>query len=386
MSGVTDALVAQLLKEGDTRQSDPMYKYGAEFAQSGPALSQAAGLNPWESLLVNALSGLGGGAIQGISQRLAKPSTTSQALTALLMPDGPERDKAFEDPDLAKYKTVLDIEQRIKQQDSKEEAANFLAKQELQQIADAQSGKTTREVNRPDGSSIQEERYYDPETKQFGWKPYGQEPGIYDKKLFEASAERAAGNSLYGGGFDPEKTAALEDSLRKETEGNPAVDQFIKGETAFQSMNKAYSDKTGTSDLDFMYGAVQTREPGLAVKGDDQALLREAAGLGGVFATAAGYVKSGAKLPPSLRASMLQSASNARDARIDLVTEKFQKTQDIATRRKIDVKNALPFDLPKKSKEFVEKTIGGELWQDPEGNNWVIKKDANGTPISREKL
>lgn len=58
--------------------------------------------------------------------------------------------------------------------------------------------------------------------------------------------------------------------LRKEFSALPEVKDFIAADTGFKSMQQAFKDPSGTSDIELTRAAIQAIEPGLAVRMDDQ--------------------------------------------------------------------------------------------------------------------
>lgn len=386
MADVMDLLLAELIRDQDSYRSEPLYQLGGELMGQFP-ISKAYNMSPWERLAAGLLTGIGGSALQGIAknQALSGLADKQSGIEALFSTSDPaQRNLLLETkPELKQYDSLIKLGDALKQR----ELTDYAAKQQTEDLADILSGKgARREVMDSQGVTTQEEMTYDPATGALRWKEYGRSQSPGEKKFAEALAEKVAGNTLYGGGFDPEKQAAIEDSMRKELKIGVPTEQFLKSETAFQNMLKAFKDKSGSSDLDLLYGAVQVREPGLAVRQDDQSLITASSGIGGVFADAAGFVTSGRKFTPQMRSNLIKSAAGARDARISLLERDFATSRAIADRRKINPKNILPFDLPEPSSVLMEKTFGGELWQDNSGTNWIINKDANGKPISRSRI
>lgn len=70
-----------------------------------------------------------------------------------------------------------------------------------------------------------------------------------------------------------EKNISYIDTLRKEFMGNEAYKNFAKAQTGFQTLIAAKNDPSKVSDLDFVYGAIQMIEPGMAVKEGEQAAV-----------------------------------------------------------------------------------------------------------------
>lgn len=382
-------ILAQLLKEQDDYKTNPTYEMGValpQIAMQG-ALSPHSNLNPWEMLLVGALGGLGGGILQGIGQNMGQQSLnekTTGIADLLGAETEAERLLALEtNPQLKQYGELFKIDDALDRREATE-AAKLEKLKRIQKILNNEVPPT--DYMTPQGITVQKVPTYDYETDTFGEREVGRSMSPGQKKMAEALAEKQAGNVAYGGPFDPEKAAALEDSARKEIKGGVPADQFLKSEIAFQSMLKAYNDKSGLSDVPLLYGSVQTTEPGLAVRTDDVSIRRGAMGLGGVFADAVGFLESGQKFTKEMRAQLIKNAADARDARIALYKQDVDNARGIAERRKVNPDNVQPFPIPKESKALMEQTFGGELWQDPSGKNWIIHKDANGTPIAKEEL
>lgn len=354
MSDITSLLIAQMLKGQDSYKTDPLYTLGSQMLAS-PPIGKEYRMSTGERFAAGLLTGLIGG---GLRQYAKASSKGDDADTLGLAQALANKDTSGLN---GKYKATADAILELEKQTKQQELSDFAAKKKLEAITDINTGKaSTREIMNPNGVTTQNELTYDPSTDSFYYKQYGRSQSPGEKKLAEALAEKQAGNIAYGGVFDPEKAAAIEDSMRKELKQGTPVEQFQKGEVAFQNMVKAFPDTSGASDLDFLYGAVQTREPGMAVRKDDQDLARAAFGIGGVFSDAAGYLTSGRKFTPEMRKAMLDAAGRARDARINLLKQDFDTASGIAERRKIDPKNIIPFNLPKYSSDLIGQAVSSD--------------------------
>lgn len=383
MADLSDLLVSALLKGGNGYESNPLYKVGASLIAS-PPISPEYRMSPWERLAAGLTTGFGGSLLQSIARSQDSDTNNVMKLAKVLQATPEERDQLRSKPGWSDYADTADAVESLQKKEKKSELSDYFAKEKLKTTTDILTGKGPRwDVQTPQGITEQHTMTVDPETGQISESVYGRGMSPGQRKLAEALAEKQAGNITYGGPFDPVKQAAIEDSMRGELKHDAPTDQFLKGETAFQNMLKAFNSKGGASDLDLLYGAVQTREPGLAVRSDDQSLINGSYGIGGVFATAAGYLQSGRKFPPQMRAQLVQSAGNARDARIELLKQDFGRAAEIAQRRKIDPENIVPFNIPSNSSSEMQRVLGGELWEDRGGKMWFINKDSDGNPVSR---
>lgn len=86
MADILELLAAELLKDQDAYQQQPVYQLGSSLIDAAPiyGIKGAGKVDPWESLLLGALSGFGGGALQGMAQAQQPESSTlrlAQALT-----------------------------------------------------------------------------------------------------------------------------------------------------------------------------------------------------------------------------------------------------------------------------------------------------------------
>lgn len=390
MADAMNLILTQLLKEQDDYKINPTYQMGValpQIAMQG-ALSPGAKLNPWEMLLIGALGGLGGGILQGIGQGMGQASFSEKTagLSDILGAESnAERSAAIQQhPELRQSADLLAIGDALNEREATEAAKS----EKLKRIEKILRGEVApQDYLTPQGVTVQKVPTYDYETDTFGEREVGRSMSPGQKKMAEALAEKEAGNSLYGGPFNPKDQADIEDRMADDLvrAGSP-TDQYLKSEAAYNGLLKAYHDNSGIADMQILYKLIQVTEPGLAVKNDDKTIVQTALGLGGKVADLAGWLSSGNHFTKSMKADIIKAASDSRDSRIDLMKEAFSRVEEKAASRKLNSRNILPFETPKESSFLMNQTFGGELWRDDGGKNWIIHKDANGNPVSREEL
>lgn len=283
------------------------------YAQTNPWLNAGRALGgvnvmsedakPWENILAQALSGLGSGMMQSYGQKqvLDQQADYAQRMSPIVsaLAGGEDLSKMQVDADLQPIVNNLQVFSTLRDGESKRAMA-------------AEQAKQSRDLQ---FDLLKNNKVFDPKTGQVALIPGATEVLAQQKtaeKLGDIRAERMASEAGLG---DPSKKFGLEDKQRDNFMKDPIVAGHQQREIAFQSMLRSYKQKDNpAADIDFIYGAIQSVEPGMAVKEGEQIMVQNAGGLPGVLQMALGYVQGGQKLTPELKRSVLELAANRRDA------------------------------------------------------------------------
>lgn len=118
--------------------------------------------------------------------------------------------------------------------------------------------------------------------------------------------EAAARSALEYDRQAPERLA----TLRKEFESKQEVKNFVLADVGWRSMQQAFQDQSGTSDVELIRAGIQAIEPGLAVRTDDQTAVKESTSIPDAWKTAIGSALTGeSKLPAAVRAGLMRIAA-----------------------------------------------------------------------------
>lgn len=132
MASITD--LATILAEQDDyyAKTDP-FLLGAQGLYSGAKGMGEYNLKPWEKLLAGALTGLGGGLMQGIgTARVQQKQTALADSLSTLLEDPSRKDEVLAaNPDAAKFMPSIQIAQKQRQQEAAAQLASALANKGL---------------------------------------------------------------------------------------------------------------------------------------------------------------------------------------------------------------------------------------------------------------
>lgn len=108
----------------------------------------------------------------------------------------------------------------------------------------------------------------------------------------------------------PEKQATQLGSLRDEFTKLPEVKAFVTSDIGFKSLQNAMKDPSATSDLELIRGAIQSIEPGMAVREGEAAAVEGSAAIPDQWkATIQKSLTGGTGLPPEVRDGILRIAA-----------------------------------------------------------------------------
>lgn len=206
-----DSLIRALLEDQSNELLlSPAYTTGVGLRKSLGSLADYK-LKPWEAVLAGALTGLAGGALEGIGRSTAESrneAVTSKLLSALGS-SGPDRLSALEgDPETSKYATLLKLQEVADKQALELGLSEYEQKQKLQQALEMQhpkyditelgAGGRNKQVNAinpytleatPLGSPVPIDS---PNPGGFGAQPANQEfvQGLVSKGLIDSDVAR----------------------------------------------------------------------------------------------------------------------------------------------------------------------------------------------------
>ena len=139
-----DSLIRALLEDqGNELLLSPAYTTGVGLRKSLGSLGDYK-LKPWEAVLAGALTGLAGGALEGIGRSTAESrneAVTSKLLSALGAKGEDRYNQLKDDPDTAKFATLLKVSDVADQQALELGLSEYEQKQRLQQQIDMEHPK-----------------------------------------------------------------------------------------------------------------------------------------------------------------------------------------------------------------------------------------------------
>lgn len=144
---------------------------------------------------------------------------------------------------------------------------------------------------------------------------------------------------VYSAPRDAEKTASMEDTLRKEFDARPEVKGFKEVAVAYGSAMKAADNKAG--DLNIVYALAKTFDPGSVVREGESVMVVNATNLPGRVEGLLNYVAGGGQLGPSQRRELLAELNTRASQWKSLYDSAYQQTYDISGRRDLNVRNVL---------------------------------------------
>lgn len=136
-------------------------------------------------------------------------------------------------------------------------------------------------------------------------------PKTYEQYLEQFDGVESAANAAMAADREkPYKQADQLGSLRKEFSGLQEIKVFETADTGWKSMQKAFLDPTGTSDIELTRGGIQAIEPGLAVRTDDQQAIENSPSLSASMkAQMLGALNGTSKLSPDVRQGLMRIAA-----------------------------------------------------------------------------
>jgi hypothetical protein len=160
------------------------------------------------------------------------------------------------------------------------------------------------------------------------------------------AGQPGAPSVVYSAPRDAEKTASMEDTLRKEFDARAEVKGFKEVAVAFGSAMKAADNRAG--DLNIVYALAKTFDPGSVVREGESVMVVSATNLPGRVEGLLNYVAGGGQLGPTQRRELLAELNTRAMQWKSLYDTAYQQTYDITSRRDLNVRNVVPdrLDLP----------------------------------------
>lgn len=113
-------------------------------------------------------------------------------------------------------------------------------------------------------------------------------------------------------------------ALRTKFESDPEVQLFQSVDIGFKAMQKAYEDKSGTSDVELTRRGIQAIEPGLAVRTDDQTAIANSSSIPDSWKTfMQGALTGQSKLPPEVREGLMRIAERSYNEHAQVFNKKL---------------------------------------------------------------
>lgn len=147
--------------------------------------------------------------------------------------------------------------------------------------------------------------------------------------------------------------------LRKEFQSTQTFKDLETAGKGYQTLVLAQQDPSAVADLDFVYGTIQMIEPGLAVKGEEQEIVRKSGSfpeqLKGQLQS---FFKGDAKLTPEIRQNLINLASRRYTQHADQFNKSrnFYETQ--AKRRGLPDPDAVAYLPDAPDVDTIKKTLG----------------------------
>lgn len=204
----------------------------------------------------------------------------------------------------------------------------------------------------------------------------GNRKQIFDPAEIAANKERAVARAKIEGenaawnapGENPNSPQAkskkdLEErttALRKELQGNDAFKSYEVSEKGYRTMLKALNDTSAVADLDFVYGAIQMIEPGMAVREGEQAAVANSTSIPESLKGALMKALNGeGRLTPDVRQAVVRLAQRRFDehSRTFGLARNFYAQQ--AQRQGIDPGNISYMPPPISAQEIAKSLNGG---------------------------
>jgi len=157
-------------------------------------------------------------------------------------------------------------------------------------------------------------------------QPAGEGPRSFESYLEQTQGDESLARSLYERDLtEPDRRFDDAESIRKEFNALPEVQDFKTISTGYRALVEAMKDPAGTSDFEIIRRAAQAVEPGLAVRKDDQDSIEAAPSLFGSYAaTVRGALSGESRLTDDVRRGLMRIAERSFNAN----AESFNKTRD----------------------------------------------------------
>lgn len=296
----TNILASLLLgAEKDALAESPFAPLSGAADLVGKTLIQASpNFSTKDNMLAGLITGLVGGGTDFLSQQYANKQTGM--LNDLVQGQAANPGSIFEKPG--------DLSDSLW---NKAEAAQSIFEIENRQNIAAERRASQAAL----GKEIFNSALDNPEktSRNLGVMGYGgtQTPGIEPGSM-DALLQKHAGNTT-AAEAEFKRTLEAPDLLkarRDEFTKLPEVQVFKLADTGFKSMQKAFDDPMGTSDVELTRAAIQAIEPGLAVRMDDQQAIEQAPSIPAAWkAKLSGALEGKSQLDDGVRKGLMRIAA-----------------------------------------------------------------------------
>lgn len=294
-------------------------------------------LNPWQSILVNALKGFTGGALQGYGQNQVDKQYQTEAtdLVSALKQKDPAMAIAS-NPSLAEYGAPYAIEQ------ASDDAT-------LQRQMRADRAKQLQELAINKGITV------DPETGQPSInKPYTDAlaESTRQQEFAKSQGQAQAASATFL--TDPKQRLEQEGNLRKEFQATPEYQRFAQMTPIFQSLKATADDDKPSSSLNFLYGVTNFLDPGSTIREGDSIQIQRTGGLSGAIQGYISFVNGGGKLAPEQKKDLLDLAGSRYDEAKNVFDFKRSEYEQLASQNKLNPDNVVFFPETQSAKSQIE--------------------------------
>ena len=337
--------------------------------------------DPTSRLVASLISGLGGAALQGFGayQERERRNTLNQDLMSLGGAYYGGKDinplvGSLQSSEARDLVPLLQIEQASNQRDLRQEVAKEIAKRETDFLYDQKDKGLIVQGNKWDVNPS----YLDSTSKIQGAKVLAE--------------EQAKLEAQKGAGAPPKEIAEREDKFRTELFQRSGVDGLRTVDQMFNSMIKSYPDESGASDIDFIYGGAKAVDPESVVRGSEGVMFQKTGGILGELAALLGQVKSGRKLRPEERKSILDLVGRRRDELVNTYTGAVNEYKGLTDRAGGNFANVGIYGDYQPSSGLLEalnkpaQNTANAPVQGPDGNMYIINRGPDGKPISKTKV
>lgn len=246
---------------------------------------------------------------------------------------------------------------KLKQAMASQEAAQQLAQAKGMKIFEAMVGKGKVPIGfDADGQPVAAQ-LFDPIAE------------AADKAQAEAAAKVRGENEAWGLSAmqnpnspqyktNKDSEAALAD-LRGELQKSDAFKQYEQAQKGYKVLLKAVSDPTATSDLDFVYGAIQMIEPGMAVREGEQAAVANSTSIPEAWKGQLSKALNGeSKLGEDVRAGIIRLAQRRYGEHAGTFNAARDFFESEATRRKLPNPGGVSYFGQAPDADAVAKSLG----------------------------
>jgi hypothetical protein len=338
-----------------------MYSPFANTAnQIGQIAVQSASPDNWkQAAMASAISGLTGGILGGMGANYqAKQSNLySQALMNQLngkqakpegISDALYADASAQANNLALSQRLQDIQnqQQLKQAMSLEAAKQVVtdpreAKKILSGLFQVEANPASPIATPAEGGAAA----VDPNQAIYG---------IMDKQglpFKEAREEMIRQEKL--GIDEQQRVFNQETSLRKELEALPHVRAFTVSDIGFKSLVKAIKDPSATSDLELVRGAIQSIEPGLAVREGEAAAVEQSQNIPDAYKGALNKaLTGGTALSQDVREGILRIAARRYDEYASKYNSELDAYKKTAAEYKLTPERVVKYEMAQPAAEL----------------------------------